>query len=78
MDATDSGFATHSLDAKRCDETDLDRFPINDDEIHLSFDGIIEQGYELWDTLQTVDQSCTNSESVVSGGEGSDLIEVVP
>lgn len=74
--AADSGFAVHSLDATDGNESDKDRFPIKSDEVHLTGDAVIEQGYEGWDTLQSVDQSCANVEGV-SSSSGSSSIEAV-
>jgi len=74
--SADSGLAVHSLDAADGNESDLKRFPINSDNVHLSGDGILEQGRELWDTLQTVDQSCANTTNTASSSS-SDSIEAV-
>jgi hypothetical protein len=74
--SSDSAFAVHSLDATDGNESDKDRFPINSDKVHLTGDGVIEQGYELWDTLQSIDQSCANVEGA-SSSSGSSSIEAV-
>jgi hypothetical protein len=73
----DSAYAAHSLDAADGNESDKDRFPISSDLVHLTGDGVIEQGWELWDTLASIDQSCANVEGAAPSSSGSSSIEAV-
>lgn len=74
---SDTAFAAHSLDAADGNESDKERFPMSSDKVHLTGDGVLEQGWELWDTLASIDQSCANVEGAASGSSGSSSIEAV-